>query len=302
MRSSFWDNVIWVILFIFLVPSMLVVASWKSLPGSNLYRIKLAAEDLAVAFAPSGLLKGQLQVAYTGKRLDEATELLSTEASGEGLEYFRSQIEEAKQAIANAPAGIEREQLAMQYVETLQNASHQLEQQKQIIETESQNGTVQPARTRVRSKPRQLLSFLPMQQPQPTIIVVQQVQQVTQVVQVVQVVQQIDQTQTQINDAINQVQQLQTVQSIQATATSTPTPTRTPTPTNTPTPTPVQGESARGGNRSAGNMSAVADPTATVTQAAKAAATETQAPEPTAEPTVDPTSPPPDGVNMQQEQ
>ncbi len=131
MRNNFVDNLIWIILFILLVPSGLVIASWNSLPGSHLYAMKIAAENVLLALAPTQQAKGELEVAYTERRFSEATTLLNNGSSVEGLANFRSQAEAAKEAIQKAPPGAARNQLAQKYILSLENASAQLEQQKQ---------------------------------------------------------------------------------------------------------------------------------------------------------------------------
>lgn len=227
MRTNWWDTIIWVILFLFLIPSGLAVAAWGSLPGQRLYQIKLLTERAGTVFAFSDEAKSKVQVELTGKRLNEATQLLTDESSAEGLEYFRKQVEEAKEAIARAPAGEARTALTMQYVETLQNASLQLEEQRQVMSSPNYIAPVSRPSARSTGGSNTARSQIPQQ------IVV--VNQITQVTQVVQVIQQITQTQEQINTVINQVQNLS--ETSEVAPTQTPIPTATPIPTIPPSPT-----------------------------------------------------------------
>ncbi len=235
-QEHWWDNLLWILIFLFVVPSSLVVASWNSLPGSRLYKVKLLAEDALVALTPSKGGKSELQVAYADKRLADATQMLVQSESADGLEYFRKQMEDAKIALAETPDGSAKEELKAKYLAALQNASHQLEQQKQIISTAHN----------IPIPTRQINNVNPVKQREMVVVrevtkvnYVTQVNEVTQVTHVTQVIQQIDQTQNQISQIMQQVQQ----QAAQQVADTTPIPTvavatATPIPTVTPVETP----------------------------------------------------------------
>lgn len=227
-RSSWTDTAIWIVLFILLVPSGLVVGSWNSLPGSNLYAVKIAAENALVAVAPTQQAKGELQVAYTQRRFSEATTLLNDASNPTGLENFRAQVEKAKEAIAQAPPGPARTQLVQQYVASLQTASMQLEQQRQVFnrqvpDTQTTNPTPQVANS----------AAAPIIVNRPVVNQINQVTQVVQVTKVVQVVNQITQTENVINNTINEVSTLDSGSS------GTPTDTSTPAPQTPPPPPPT---------------------------------------------------------------
>ncbi len=135
MRSSFgeWlDNAVWVILFLMLVPSSFAVASWNSLPGSGLFRIKLTMEQALVFLIPSVEAKGNLQIAYTERRFSEAKRLIANETSVQGLSYLDNQVDVTKQAILTTRNPEVKRQLAQKYVASLRDVASQLEQQKQI--------------------------------------------------------------------------------------------------------------------------------------------------------------------------
>jgi 5-bromo-4-chloroindolyl phosphate hydrolysis protein len=234
-QEHWWDNILWILIFIFVVPSSLVVASWGSLPGSRLYAVKLLAEDAMIAMTISKGAKSELQVAYADKRLSDATQLLSQNESGDGLEYFRKQMEDAKVALSQAPDGSAKEELKAKYLTALQNASHQ-RQQKQIISTAHNLPSSQTGVKKVNTtNPREVVVVREVTK----VNYVTQVNQVTQVTQVTQVIQQIDQTQSQITEIIEQVQQQSSQQATSQPAIAESSPTPVPTTPVIPTSAPV---------------------------------------------------------------
>lgn len=231
-QEHWWDNLIWVVVFLFLIPSSLVVASWNSLPGSHLYRVKLFAEDAIVVLALSKEAKSELHVAYADRRLADATQMLVQSESADGLEYFRKQMEDAKLALAQAPDGSSKEELRTKYLAALQNASHQLEQQKQIISTTHNIPASAPVAAYVQSETLQERVVVR------EVTKVNYVTQVRQITQITQVIQQINQTQDDISHTIDEVQQrsaltVPTTPTPEAYATHTPTPIPTAIPTTT---------------------------------------------------------------------
>ena len=269
--TNWWDNLIWVVLFLFLVPSTLAVASWNSPTGSRLYRVKLATEKALIAIAPTRAFKSELQVAYTGRRLNEATDLLINNSSGEGLESFRKQVQEAKNALAMAPAGESRDLLTARYLETLQNASAQLQQQRQVISSRTS------ARPTYNRPPAGGITTAATTQQQVVVV-----NQITQVTQIIQVIQQIDQTQTEIDSAIHETQNQAVVP---ISPSSTPTPTLTITPTAITRPASVDALNNSHSKRSTFTPPTVVDPTDQAPQSP----TSTPIPTPTNTPVPEPT-------------
>lgn len=136
MRRIF-DYISWGFFLLFLGPAILIVASWKSLPGDSMYSVKLALEDVLLFFAkPSYAASGTLHVKYTQRRLSEATMLLSDRASTEGLVYFEQEVSDTRAVIAAAPNQKAKKELAVAYLATLRQASQKLEVQKQEIVNE----------------------------------------------------------------------------------------------------------------------------------------------------------------------
>lgn len=126
------NTVIWIVLFLLLLPSSLAVASWNSLPGSRLFQVKLFMEQGLVIVTPGAAAKGSLQIAYTSRRLSEAKQLIVAQSSSQGLSYLDHQVDVTKQAILGTRDPVVKRQLAQKYVASLRDVSVQLEEQKQI--------------------------------------------------------------------------------------------------------------------------------------------------------------------------
>lgn len=144
MTRSFrewFDNAVWIILFLLLVPSAFAIASWNSLPGSGLFRIKLTMEQALVFLVPSVEAKGNLQIAFTERRFSEAKRLISDQTSVQGLSYLDNQVDVTKQAILTTRDPALKRQLAQKYVTSLRDVSSQLEQQKQIAVASAPSGS-----------------------------------------------------------------------------------------------------------------------------------------------------------------
>lgn len=138
------NTILWVILFFLLVPSSLAVASWNSLPGSHLFTVKLVMEQALVAVVPSAQAKGDLQIAYTERRFSEARRMLADQSSVQGLSYLNSQVGVTRDEITNTADPVVRKQLAQRYLASLQSVSTQLEEQKQLAVSHSQQIAINP--------------------------------------------------------------------------------------------------------------------------------------------------------------
>lgn len=147
------NNIIWVVLFLLLIPSSLAVASWNSLPGSGLFRIKLTMEEALVALAPTEETKGNLGQMFTERRVNEATRLLADRGSGEGLSYLNAQVLASTERIQKTNNAKVQARLAQEYITTLQNANVQLEQQKQLLVSSQAPGTANTGSVAVARRP-----------------------------------------------------------------------------------------------------------------------------------------------------
>ncbi len=134
--NKFLNSVLWSVLFILLLPSSLAVASWNSLPGSQLFRVKLFMEQALVLIVPTAQAKGDLQIAYTERRFSEAKRLLADRTSVQGLSYLDSQIGVTKDAILSTKDPVVKKQLAQKYVATLREVKVELQQQKEVLAPE----------------------------------------------------------------------------------------------------------------------------------------------------------------------
>src|SRR5690348_4383980 len=110
------NTIIWVVLFILLLPSSLAIASWNSLLGSHLFSVKLSMKQSFVIVIHGAQSKGDLQIAYTERRFSEAKRLLSDQTSVTGLSYLNSQVAVTKNAILTTSDPVVKKQLAIKYV------------------------------------------------------------------------------------------------------------------------------------------------------------------------------------------
>lgn len=131
---SFADSFMWGFLIVFFVPTTLIVASWKAIPGDVFFPVKIVVEKSALfILSPSSLASGSLQIRYTERRLGEAQTLMAMKQSVTGLTYFEKQMEETKQAILQTSDPKIRGQLAREYAQSLTDISVVLAQQKKQI-------------------------------------------------------------------------------------------------------------------------------------------------------------------------
>ena len=129
------DISLWSFLFVFFVPTLLIIVSWGSLPGEALFPVKLSMEQvLAVIISPSYEAKSKLQVRYTERRFVEAKRLLADRHSVQGLPYLVSQVAATKAVIYRAPNKQLQRELAADYIITLSEVLSELEEEKGSIE------------------------------------------------------------------------------------------------------------------------------------------------------------------------
>ncbi len=130
----FFDSFIWAFLIVFLVPTLLIVASWNSIPGEVLFPVKLGLEQsLAFVVSPSYAASGQLQIKYTERRFADAQRGLAQQHSVEGLVYLEKQIATTKKTISRVGDTKTKTELTDSYIQTLEDVSAALETQKQTV-------------------------------------------------------------------------------------------------------------------------------------------------------------------------
>lgn len=143
--KKFLDALVWGFLLVFAVPTVMIVASWNSLPGDPMYGVKLGLErTLLVLVSPSYTAKGTLEMKYTERRFSEAKRLLADKASVAGLVYLDDQVTTTKNVIVQAPNAKTQKDLAEAYIATLTTLSSQLEQQKQHVVAPAPQTVSQP--------------------------------------------------------------------------------------------------------------------------------------------------------------
>ncbi len=154
----------WGFLIVFALPTVMVLATWNSLPGEPLYNIKLAMEQgLFVLVSPSYTTQGNLSIKYTERRFSENKRLLADKGSVEGLQYLDKQVVATKDVIVGGGDAKTQAELAQTYIDTLTDLSNELSQQQQAIASAPSGGggfrpaqvprTTPPTPTPVRLKP-----------------------------------------------------------------------------------------------------------------------------------------------------
>ena len=115
----------------FAAPTVLIMASWNSLPGEPMFGVKRAFEQGLVFFVkPSYAAEASLNMQYTKRRMEEAKVLLAKNQSAEGLSYLSQQIKTTRVMIQRAPTQEKKREAAKQYITTLQGVSKELKKQQ----------------------------------------------------------------------------------------------------------------------------------------------------------------------------
>lgn len=128
--KKFIDSFLWAFLAIFSIPTILIMASWNSLPGDPLYQVKRELEHGLLFVAPTYAAKGNLQMKYTQRRYLEAKRLLDEKQSSDGLQYLNRQVNKTREAILSGSNSRARQKLAYSYIDTLSTLHTELEVQK----------------------------------------------------------------------------------------------------------------------------------------------------------------------------
>ena len=116
---------------LFAGPTVMIMASWNTLPGDSMYGVKRASEQILLAIAaPSFETQTSLNAQYTKRRLAEAKILLANRQSTEGLSQLSQQVLATKAMIENSPDRGKRQEAARQYLATLRDVSLELKSQK----------------------------------------------------------------------------------------------------------------------------------------------------------------------------
>lgn len=128
------DYASWGFILLFALPTVLIMASWNSLPGEPMFGVKRAFERvLLLMVKPSYAAEAKLNVQYTQRRSKEAQVLLASDQSTDGLRYLSQQIQATQAVIERAPNTTTRRDLARQYITTLRTVSSELETQQQGV-------------------------------------------------------------------------------------------------------------------------------------------------------------------------
>jgi len=126
-----FDYLSWGFIAVFAAPTILIMASWSSLPGDTMYGVKRSFEQTLLAVArPSYDAQASLNSHYTKRRLEEAKTLLASRQSYEGLSLLSAQVQATKVMIEKAPTVEKKREAAKQYITTLQGVSNELKAQQ----------------------------------------------------------------------------------------------------------------------------------------------------------------------------
>lgn len=125
------DYVSWGFIAVFAAPTILIMASWSSLPGDTMYGVKRSFEQVLLTMVrPSYDAQASLNSHYTKRRLEEAKTLLASRQSSEGLSQLSAQVQATKVMIEKAPTVEKKREAAKQYITTLQGVSKELKAQQ----------------------------------------------------------------------------------------------------------------------------------------------------------------------------
>lgn len=98
------DYVSWGFIGLLALPTVMIIATWGSVPGDMGYGVKRAFEQTLLVMArPSYDAEAQLNAQYTKRRLEEAKALLANNQSSAGLAYLSQQVTATKKLIERAP-------------------------------------------------------------------------------------------------------------------------------------------------------------------------------------------------------
>lgn len=128
------DYLTWGFILLFAAPTILIMASWNSLPGEPIFGVKRSFEQVLLFFVkPSYAAEAGLNVQYTQRRFNEAKVLLASNQSTQGLSYLSQQIKATKTVIERAPNKAKQREVAQNYIATLRTVSEELEVQQQAM-------------------------------------------------------------------------------------------------------------------------------------------------------------------------
>lgn len=203
------DYLSWGFIAVFAAPTVLIMASWNSVPGDSMYGVKRMSEQALLAIArPSYDAQTTLSSQYTKRRMDEAKILLAKNKSSEGLSYLSQQVAATKLMIQNAPTREKKQEAAKKYIATLQSVSQELKAQQRVT-TASVPRVSAPVRVapvnQQTNQQQQLQSQLQQQSQQ-----LQQLQAQLQQAQSQSQTQQAQQLQAQVQQQAQLIQQIQT--------------------------------------------------------------------------------------------
>lgn len=85
---------------IFIIPTTLVLASWNAIPGDNLYSLKTNLENITLTALSGTPLLPKASIAFTDRRIMEATALLDKKGSTVGYDLLVANAEQTQTYIS----------------------------------------------------------------------------------------------------------------------------------------------------------------------------------------------------------
>lgn len=206
------DYASWGFIGLLALPTVLIIATWSSVPGDFGYGVKRAFEGALLVMArPSYDAEASLNAQYTKRRMEEAKALLANNQSSAGLTHLSAQITATKKMIERAPTQEKKREAAKQYIKTLQGVSNELKTQQTKTRVTAAKPVTRRRLTASSTSGEQLQANLQLQLEQVQALQQQLQQQVSQqpqaqqlLAQLAQQAQQLKQLQQQVESAGNQ--------------------------------------------------------------------------------------------------
>ncbi|MBI4034902.1 MAG: hypothetical protein HY381_00710 [Candidatus Chisholmbacteria bacterium] len=134
LLTRLFNNLTLALAAILLIPSLLILASWNTLPGDTLYSTKRSLEQVALAIlSPSYQAETTLHTKLITRRLEEADITIDKKTSSQGLEELKAQLQLAHAQVDQAPTLVTKKQAAQKLIQTLVTTTQELETKKQTL-------------------------------------------------------------------------------------------------------------------------------------------------------------------------
>ncbi len=124
-------------------PSVAILASWNSIPGSPLYPVKRGLEKIALAVLPNSLLEMNLRFKLLDRRTNEASLTIIQQSSERPLSEILTEAKNAKLALNNLNPHSQKK-ARTNFIAQLNQTNQKLEQIKTTVAPPSSPNTNTP--------------------------------------------------------------------------------------------------------------------------------------------------------------